>query len=640
MSTHPGIGSLFEGALVERHGRPTGCRLLDRKGLVDGRDSVDAVEWTLSHEPTGPRATRSTVLCGRADVEHASMDDFAEHVARLRGLIDGTNHVGLATLAASCRRHMGRGCDTDPWALVRDKALADLRDALAVVALSLDLLDPLAMGASVRDLRKFGNGIYALLDTHTDPDAPLGIAHAMRPHFADAMQGILHFHGPAVRAATKARDGAALDAILRRSMTFGNGWSPKAAALGFRVSEAMDAMSSGEREAFRASCRHGPGGSHVSRIDPPHALGPLLVDVPADWLPRDTAGWLALARCTPALADAHRRCAPGTARLRLNAGGDWAALGERLGSAAGLPAEAAPGALARAIDDIHDMAVSFEAQVLRPARDLSGIHGAGDGDYVATALLHDGRTLRRSLEMSTRWHKAQAGISAGIAALPGAAPRSWPAALPDWTRGEVRLTVLTDAAQLRAEGAGVPDAEGVTGLTHCVGGYAGSCLSGHSRIVSLRRSTPDGEVRLSTAQLRHTRDGLALLQHRGPGNADPCKEAHEALAAYAGAIHDGRLRVDERGLVPIIGQGMMSVAAGYDVGGAGNWERVVALWGPHMPRHLRGIDRMVLARLFGRPHDASLSDMPDIMVDLGGRGEHWLPTPFRPTGTVVEGPSP
>ncbi len=632
MSFASNHGPLFEGFLIEHHMRPDGCRLLDVRGLVDGRGSVDSVEWTLSHDVTGPCATKATVLCGRREVEHVSMDAFAEHLAVLRGLLDATHNEGLVTLATACRRRPPVGAGSESWKLVRDDVLADIRDALVAVTPSLDRLDPVALAGSVDGVRRRANGLYALFDMRTDPDAPLGVASAMRPHFRGAWPALFNAHGPAIRAAARARDPAALDAVLVRSMTVGTGGSARAAGLGSRVSDAMDAMSPEDIERVRAGCRvrtHRPGNSD---LDPPYALGRLLAGLPGDWVPRDVAGWLDLAWCAPALAHADRRCAPGAAHLMLHAGGGWAGLRRRLGTAAGLPADAGPDRLGSAIRDVHDMAAAFEAQVLRPARHLSGIRGARDGGDVAEALLHDGRTLRRSLEMSARWHGAQQGISAALAALPGAAVRSWPAALPGWSWDGVDLVVLTDAAQLLAEGAAGPDADGVMGLGHCVGTYAGSCLSGSSRIVSLRRPTPSGTVRLSTAQLRFSRDGLALVQHQGPGNADPCREAHAALAAYAGAIHDGRLQVDEGGLGPVPDRSLVSGGAGYDVDVSGNWERALALWAPHLPRHLRGADRETLARLFGRPRGAFLSDMQDVMVDIHGRGEHWLPTPFHLTG--------
>ena len=627
--THP--GPLFSGTVLHGHMELAGFSLLDAFALFERGRGCEAVEWSVAFGPGGPEATRVATMCGRRETERAGMDAFAERLARLRGIDDDLAYAdGFDALGARCRSWGG------DWQATRDRALADLRRALADVAPALDRLDPVALSLCLDGWDKRGNGLYALLDTRTDPDAPLGVAHAMRPHFDVAMVTLQRVYRRAVRAATRDRDMGALDAILRRSMTVGTGGSARAADLGFRVSDAMDAMRPADLAMVHEGCDERLGGGPGSGFDPPYALGRLLAGLPGDWVSRDGAGWVDCAWCMPAMTHAHRGCGPGTAHLRLHAGGDWAGLRRRLSAAAGLPPSAGPAALAKAIVDVGDMARAFDAQVLGPARVIHGIRSARDGREVAGALLHDGRTLRRSLEMSARWHAAQPVMQAALAALAGAAPASWPAAMPDWSWDGVDLVVLTDAEMLRAEGADAPDADGVPGLRHCVGTYAGSCLSGHSRIVSLRRATAAGTVRISTAQLRFSRNGLALLQHRGYANADPPREAHAALAAYASAIHDGRLAVDEAGLGPVPDGGLASGTAGYDIHGAGNWERVLALWGPHLPRHLRGVGSADMARLFGRPEGAFLSDMQDVMVDLGGRGEHWQPIPFKLPGRESE----
>ncbi len=284
-------------------------------------------------------------------------------------------------------------------------------------------------------------------------------------------------------------------------------------------------------------------------------------------------------------------------------------------------------AIANAFHDVGDLLDAFQDQVVAPACALAGapvpvrahrpdleatFHPRDDGRRmdVAHDLLFAGRSVTRILERSRAWHLGAGTRQAGMPL--GGGHAHWPAGLPDATVGDVEVRVLVTAAALTEEGLRGPDARGVMGLHHCVGGYAHPCVAGQVRILSLRGRDRDGrEVRLSTAEVAWDEGpGPYALQHRGARNEDPPPQAGRALSEYLRKVGTGELPVDRAGLAPLEVADDMVARAGYDWRRPGHWERVRDLWDPVVPRSLRG-------RSFGGYARTSARS--------GVRGSFWMP---------------
>ncbi len=338
-----------------------------------------------------------------------------------------------------------------------------------------------------------------------------------------------------------------------------------------------------------------------------------LVPMPASWVPSGPAEWEGFAALCPVMD----RFAPMVADEAgwsglLNHGGRWADHVERLEGmfrkAGGDPADATTGA---ADMGLHDVARAYAMQVLAPA-----VAAATDGSVVpahwdawtdaARSLLFSGRSLSRQVEVSLAWHRAQHRIRAEIAGIagPGNDPLAWRAGLPDATYGDVSIRVLTDERQLVAEGAYRAE-DGSEGLDHCVGGYGPVCRRKGTRILSLRRSGPEGSFeRLSTAHVDAAGGRLDVEEHRGRRNGSPDRGAVAALARYADDIASGALVVDVGGLAPMPDDDPLA-ACGHDAADPGQRAAVRGMWRPFLPGTVAAMDETTLAgfagSLLGRP---------------------------------------
>ncbi len=314
--------------------------------------------------------------------------------------------------------------------------------------------------------------------------------------------------------------------------------------------------------------------------------------LPANWLPDDD--WAGLVDALPVVHAALRLSGPGSLAAFLGAGRDWPAWLAKLGKAGGGPHPL------NAVTDLDDAAIALAAQVVRPALALAGLD---DGDVplhrkVAWAALYRGRGLRRCLEVSARWHVARTAIEARLCALPRAGeppPRTggraralgdWPAGLPDARVGDLDVKVLVTGAALTDEGRPGPGLDGVEGLSHCVGGFAGECLDGTSRIVSIRRRGGNGSyTRLSTADLRLGDGFVRIVQHRGRGNANPPGEAVRALDLY---VSGPGAEPDLAAWTPVPGRSR-SVSSLYDPAVGDNMALAEEAWADFLPGQLVGI---------------------------------------------------
>ncbi len=473
--------------------------------------------------------------------------------------------------------------------LVRGKALAKAflatldRDAVELVT------TPALTAGAITTLRAVSlPGTWEALDRTFGMGAPLGTALRAHPGLPWAL--VRHWVSSPSRFAASRLDGVGREAAM-------------AAGVG-----AGDLRALGE-------CLRDLAGTDVP--DLPRTLGNGDVDgavrlvrclspYPANWRPRGTAGWLALARCSPAVAWASAMN-PGAPHLALGGGGDWETLAARLGAIAGKRG------IRIAVDGIGDLAAALARQVVGPAMALSGVAppdedlnddgeplGGAPWQAAALSVLASGRTVARVLEASAKWHGLDASISAVAAGLPWpkGRPRGWKPAYPDLRMGGFSATVLTDDALLADEGRKGGNHDGTTGLGHCVGGYAARCRQGACRILSIRSVAADGTTaRVSTVELVRTDKGAraAIRQHLGAGNHPPPRAAEAFVERYVNLVNSGTLDVALADLQPCEGAGDAHLLAGYDYGAPGNWQAVADAWAPLLPRAARGMAPGTLA---------------------------------------------
>ncbi len=483
-----------------------------------------------------------------------------------------------------------------------------LASALEALAPFLATLDQRAVRHALTDaLPGNDGGAYRRLDRTIAPDAPLALALDMEPEFARLLVHAASQALPQVEAAVAAGPEALRALVVRRFDERRHGDAP---GLALHVADAWRDLAESSRDEIRATM-----GGQGPNSDPARVLASLFKGLPTDWLPRDAQGWVALALCSPAL-EATRKAGEHRATL-LDARGDWPWYLRRLCRAHGGPHTA----LAAALQDRRDVDMAYAAEVLGPAAALADERGnAHWWGHVAQALLGDGRRLCGQLEASRRWHAGRHAVMAVVTRHPnGAAPSAWPVAWPTVARAGITVAELTTRAALAAEGARGRDADGIRGLTHCVGGYVGACLSGRSRILSLR--APDGS-RASTAEVTwdHGTRKPRVVQHRGLRNSVPPVEALRALEGYVEDVEAGRVMVDDEALAPLPGGDADDRRWPYDHLAPGAWQEVRDAWDPFVPRRLRGIAPEALVSLAR-------------MVDVPSR-EGWRPVPAMPLDGV------
>ncbi len=350
----------------------------------------------------------------------------------------------------------------------------------------------------------------------------------------------------------------------------------------------------------------------------------VLTSLPESWVPRSPEAWEGFAACARAVSWAVDHTDPPNVAALLNAKGDWRAFHRRLSLAHGGGDD--PQALSKALRGCRDMWRAHALQVVLPAERL--IDGERDHptlmqvDRAAFEVVTSGRSLRRLLEASRSWHVRAAAIAAALP-QPTDGRSTWEAILPNATVSGLGFEVLTDRAALVAEGADGPDAEGMVGLANCVGGYAGRCLEGETRILSVRIAGSPRWTRSSTAEVSWV-DGICrVVEHAGHRNAMPSPRDAQALAAYVVALNSGELRATASSLPVLRGRDRTQDRCGYDWRTPGNWERVRDLWDPFLPGPARG---------------ASLGDVAGTVTAAehgSWRATHW--DPGRVAQPMLEG---
>ncbi len=253
-----------------------------------------------------------------------------------------------------------------------------------------------------------------------------------------------------------------------------------------------------------------------------------------------------------------------------------------------------------ALPAVHDMARAFSDQVVQPAACLAGYpdgHGTParqdtrrDCVALAKRCLWGGRSLTHVLELSRRWHRGLHAMRVATDALDPklANATSWDRGLPDAVVGDVAVTCIGRATELREEGARGADPDGSLGMDHCVGSYVSRCLRADCRILSLRRHGAATVERLSTAEV--SRSGRRVNQHHGRGNSRPSPECEAALARYMALLGDGTLAVAPVRARHVASRPVEVDEADYDFRVPGRFEAVRDLWDPYLPYPRRGWD--------------------------------------------------
>ncbi len=619
-----------------RDGGVAGCWLVDRFGLLRidrPRKEPPSVRWDARRGDGVMRVVRTMRADGGVPTERwtpwqgrkggdgeatkvVSMQRLLWLVETARVILGASSWPVDETDVAAHLVHV----DSAPAGETREdldaRARADLASALAAIDPFLSSLDARAVALALRGaIPREDRTLYWRVDRSCGAGDPLGAALDAVPEFGHGL--LRRYHGSGRSISEVVRDGPeAVRAHVGRWMA---PLGEQRIALTFRIADRLASLSAPDRaEVWRALAPLAQGDDDALH------LSSLMGGLPPDWMPRDGAGWVALARCWPAL-DHARKWALGDAPAMLGSKGDWPGYLRRLDSAHGRGEDGLQGA----VEDLLDMREAYAAEVLGPA--LHATHGHATGDVAGTyapSLLQDGRRLCRILEASRRWHHGRHAILDVVRRhAPKGARREWPRAWPTAASDGVRVVELTSVEELRAEGSKGIDRDGVPGLSHCVGGHADRCMSGHARVLSLRRDGEGEGSRLSTAEVAWSGGRASVIQHRASRNATPGVEAARALSAYVEAIGKGKLTVDEAALAPVGGRGH-GPDASYDHRAAGAWEEVRAAWDPFVPRRLRGASPDHLHALA-----CAYADVPTLGGGIPWRG--WLPVAPAPVATPV-----
>ncbi len=624
------IPRLFQHGVVVRARAVVGCWYTFECKPMRGYGNLRVVEFAgLARTPCGHMAGFADVAEAGTPLAPRAHRLLEESVASVTAQGSVPEHVGQGVGQAlhelfpmlgekwwcgtGLNRSVATVCTTgeDREQALRDTSTA-LREHLARLVAGIrpfvDTLDPGARDVVRAVFYEGDDGShqvagrhYAALDRTFDPAAPLARALRARP---EVPRSVLEAwdEGPF--------DPKDLDATLARRWTARHGL-PRRLAMktpdGYRTFLQMGV------NGISGLCEERP-----DDVDPGLAVLFPLGRFPASWTPATPSEWLASVSLHDVIGEAARLADD---RLPLgallDAGQGWETLGHRLLTASG--AKSLHEVQAR-VADVEDFLQGYVAEVLMPALMTSGFVMPDASPLgLAKRLLLSGRGLPRIIGDSVRWHAGRERLRDALRGMgPGADDpgERWPACYPDHQDGTLVLKVLVDPRSLEDEGASGTDDGGMSGLSHCAGGYAGLCRTGVSRVASLRG---DGG-RVSTAEFRLDRDGRPTLrQHRGLRNADPPPEASRFLRRYLDLLAEGALPFSPEGLVPDTGHFAGAEPGAYDWNQQGAWEAARDLWAPFVPRRLRGLARGDLARLA-----VALARAPD-RAGLG-----WRPDPVVP----------
>ncbi len=637
------IRRILQHGVVVRGRAVVGCWYAYDCRSLPGFKSMHVVEFGgLARTPCGrmagfvdlaeagtPLAPRAHHMLDAAVASVVGRDTVPEHIgqgvgqamAELLEMLGPLAWLGMAAPGGRVHeRYAGRG---------RNETLRGMPEALgehlatmaAAVRPFVDTLDPEARDVSWLAFHDGDDGSrqvagrhYAAMDRTFDPEAPLARALRTRPEVPRSV----------IDAWDEGRfDPAAVDGVLERRWATRHALPRRLADRTAEAGRTLDAMRSRGLSGLHEDC--------PDDVDPALAILFPLMRFPASWTPGTAEGWQAFASLHDVVIEASRMVG-GRQPLDalLDAGHGWAALARRLKATSGMSTSLGVRAC---VADVDDHVQGYVTEVLVPAlRGSRSLMPNAPSLHVARRLLLSGRGLPRILETSIRWHERREALRDALRGL-GDLGRgvSWPACYPPHDDGTLRLEVLVDAGSLDAEGASGVDPMGMDGLSHCVGGYAGLCRAGISRVASIR----DAGGRVSTAEFRLGPDGRPWLrQHRGRLNADPSPDAMEFIGRYLDLIRDGLLHFVPDDLCPDTGLDVEADHGAHDWNDPVAWEAARDLWDPFLPRRMRGLARDDLARL-----------AVAVARDAGGERLGWRPDPVDPAAWLskaarVDGDAP
>lgn len=137
-------------------------------------------------------------------------------------------------------------------------------------------------------------------------------------------------------------------------------------------------------------------------------------------------------------------------------------------------------------------------------------------------LMFADKSLFGVVETLDRYHGDSREFTESVARVAAGRGITWPAPMPKrFSHRDLDYVWLTTPVELIDEGAAGPDADGMEGLDHCVGGYVTDCMEARSFILSIRRTTDGRQERVATAEYRYdaVSGGVELAQISGRANA-------------------------------------------------------------------------------------------------------------------------
>lgn len=336
--------------------------------------------------------------------------------------------------------------------------------------------------------------------------------------------------------------------------------------------------------------------------------------VPADWVPQAGSEWSAFCHVAHALLEDLAADAADIPSLTKGCGGKWTEFCARVVRKAGMDETDVLWGVRRAMFNAADMLNAFsEAAVLPMAAHAgSSAHVTVTPEMMmgaarsAFAMLASGRTAGDLADLQRRWHQESAAILGATrqaheeraARIRGEVEEGgWPAL----TRAVqapngLWLVPLTNPAELKDEGSESKDANGVSGLHHCVGGYDSKAKKCDCHIVSVRRLDERGRyTRVTTvefAALSPEHDKLTVRQNLGLRNGKAPPESVDAVNWYIASVASGTINLNREQIAAFLNEEIVpddgvERICGYDWRGRDILNAAVGPWGPFVAQGFR-----------------------------------------------------
>lgn len=362
--------------------------------------------------------------------------------------------------------------------------------------------------------------------------------------------------------------------------------------------------------------------------------------VPADWIPTSGAEWEAFCHAAHALLEDLDCGDDDVASLVKGCGGKWQEYCARVTRKAGMDPRDVLWGVRRAMFNASEMIDCFAEVAVLPM----AAHASPSAEVSVTpemmlaarrsafAMLASGRSASDLSDLQRRFHQERETILGGTALieqerlqkLKGEIEEGgWPA-LTDAVQAPngLWLVPLTTPKELTAEGASGPDASGVEGLHHCVGGYSSKAKACDCHIVSVRTVHPNGSFsRVSTVEfgaLQPGSDKLSVRQNMARENSAPSAASKDAVNWYVASVASGAIPLNRDQIKAfldgaIIPDDGVERICGYDWRERDVLNAGVGPWGPFVVSSFRS---MGLDAIMESPQVESVSKLisPDLLL--------------------------